>query len=361
MARKFVPWVVGAVVLAAVGAGGYVWWQGKQAYETTDNAYVQADTVTVSPQVEGYVAEVLVADNQRVQAGQVLVRLDPAELEARIAEREAGVAALRAAARNVDDRGALEQAMIAERAAAVANAEAEARRAQADLERYESLAARGFAAEQRLQTTRAAADQAVAKVAQARAALEAERRSAASLGSTKQQTLAQAAQASATVRQARINLDRTVIRRRSRAWWARAGVRPGQYVRPGGQLLSIVPLGQTYVVANFKETQVGRLRIGQPVEIHADAFGDAVIAGRIESFAPATGSEFALIPVENAVGNFTKVVQRLPVRIAVDRGDKLGGALRPGLSVEVKVDVLAPNTGASFAEAAAADTALAAR
>jgi membrane fusion protein (multidrug efflux system) len=109
--------------------------------------------------------------------------------------------------------------------------------------------------------------------------------------------------------------------------------------------MSIVPLGQTYVVANFKETQVGRLRIGQPVEIHADAFGDAVIRGQVESFAPATGSEFALIPVENAVGNFTKVVQRLPVRVAVNRDDKLAGALRPGLSVEVKVDVQAPTPG----------------
>lgn len=360
MARKIVPVIVGAVVLSAVAGGGYVWWQGKQAFETTENAYVQADTVNVSSQIDGYVSEVLVRDNQRVQAGQVLVRLDPAELQARIAEREASVSALRAAARNVDDRGALEVALIAERAAALANAEAEARRAQADLGRYENLAQRGFAAEQRLQTVRATADQAQAAVAQARAALEAERRNAASLGSTKAQSLAQAAQAGATVQQARIDLDRTVIKAPVAGVVGARGVRPGQYVRPGGQLMSIVPLGETYVVANFKETQMGRLRIGQPVEIHADAFGDQTIRGHVESFAPATGSEFALIPVENAVGNFTKVTQRLPVRIAVERGDKLAGALRPGLSVEVKVDVKTPSNGQSFAEAAAGDTALAA-
>lgn len=360
LARKIVPFVVGAAVLSAVAVGGVLWWQDRQAWEKTDNAYVEADTVGVAPQVEGHVAEVLVADNQRVQAGQVLVRLDSRELEARLAQAEANLTALNAAARNVDDRRDLEQAMIAERAAGVSRAQAEASRAQADLDRYQSLAGSGWVSEQRLQTVRAGADQARASVAQAGAALEAERRTAASLGSTKSQTLAQAAQARAAVEQARINLDRAVIRAPAAGVVGARGVRPGQYVRPGTPLMSVVPLGETYVTANFKETQVARLRLGQPVEIKADAFGDAVIRGRVASFAPATGQEFALIPVENAVGNFTKVVQRLPVRIAVDRSDKLSGALRPGLSVAVKVDVKSPDGGLSFAEAAAGDTALAA-
>jgi membrane fusion protein (multidrug efflux system) len=220
--------------------------------------------------------------------------------------------------------------MIAERAAAVANAEAEARRAQADLERYESLAARGFAAEQRLQTTRAAADQAVAKVAQARAALEAERRSAASLGSTKQQTLAQAAQATATVQQARINLDRTVIRAPVSGVIGARGVRP-RPVRPAGrQLMSIVPAGRDLHRRQLQGDADGSASAGPAGGDQGRRFRRRRHPGRVESFAPATGSEFALIPVENAVGNFTKVVQRLPVRIAVDKGDKLAGALRPG-------------------------------
>ena len=360
MARKIVPVVVSAVVLAAVGVGGFVWWQGKQAFETTDNAYVEADTVTVSPQVEGYVAEVLVRDNQRVQPGQVLVRLDTAELQARLAQAEANLAAAQASVRNVDDRRSLEEATIAQRAAAVTDAQAEAARAQADLQRYQRLSGQGWVSEQRLQTVRAGAQQASAGVDQAAAALEAERRSAASLGSTRAQTLAQVEQARAAVEQARINLERAVIRAPSAGVVGARGVRQGQFVRPGAALMSVVPLGETYVVANFKETQVGRLRIGQPVEIAADAFGDQTIHGRVDSFAPATGQEFALIPVENAVGNFTKVVQRLPVRVAVDRRDPLAGALRPGLSVEVKVDVKSPASGPSFAEAAAADTALAA-
>ncbi|HRD47334.1 MAG TPA: efflux RND transporter periplasmic adaptor subunit, partial [Caulobacter sp.] len=132
-------------------------------------------------------------------------------------------------------------------------------------------------------------------------------------------------------------------------------VRPGQLVQPGVSLMSIVPLGRTYVVANFKETQLARLRLGQTVEIKADAFGDQTIAGRVESFAPATGAEFALIPVENAVGNFTKIAQRVPVRVAVDRKAPLAGALRPGLSVEVRVDVR-DRTGPSFAEAGSPPT-----
>ncbi|MDB5422885.1 MAG: HlyD family secretion protein, partial [Phenylobacterium sp.] len=164
------------------------------------------------------------------------------------------------------------------------------------------------------------------------------------------QTEAQAAAARAAVDQARIDLARTEIRSPVAGVVGARGVRVGQYVRPGGALMTVVPLREAYVVANFKETQVSRLRIGQPVEIHADAFGKQTIRGRIDSFAPATGSEFAMIPVENAVGNFTKIVQRLPVKIAVDKSQPLAGALRPGLSVQVRVDVTR-NTGPGFAEA----------
>lgn len=351
--KKFVPLAVGGVVAVALVAGGGAWWMNKQKFEKTDNAFIQADKVSVAPQVDGYVAEVLVSDNQQVQAGQVLVRLDTAPLKAALAQAEANAAALDAAVRAVDDKARLEQAMIAQKAAGVASAHAQSQLAQAELARYGSLAEQGWVSPQRAQTARATASQATASVDQARATLEAERRSADSLGSARAQTLAQAAAAHAVVEQARINLDRAEIKAPVTGVVGARAVRPGQYVRPGSALMSVVPLGEAYIVANFKETQVARLRVGQPVTIHADAFGKREIKGRVDSFAPATGSEFALIPVENAVGNFTKIAQRLPVKIAVDPKSPLAGALRPGLSVEVKVDVTT-NTGPSFAEAAPA-------
>ena len=347
---KLLPFVVASVVAVAVLIGGAVWWINKQRFETTDNAFVQADTVLIMPQVSGYVVEVLVNDNEHVEAGQVLARIDPTTFQARLDQAIANANALEAAVAAVDDKAALEQAVIAERAAGLSSARAEASRADADLRRYVGLAGQGWVSDQKLQAVRAGADQSRAGVARAEAALEAERRSAASLGSARAQTVAQAAAARAAVEQARLDLERTVIRAPVAGVVGARSVRPGQLVQPGGSLMSVVPLGRTYVVANFKETQVARLRIGQPVEIKADAFGGESIAGRVESFAPATGAEFALIPVENAVGNFTKIAQRIPVRIAVDRRTPLAGALRPGLSVEVRVDIR-DRTGPSFAEA----------
>jgi membrane fusion protein (multidrug efflux system) len=338
--KKFVPLIVGGVAVVALIVGGGLWFVDKQRYETTDNAFVQADTVQVSPQVSGYVAEVLVADNQRVEAGQVVARIDPAPLQAKLDQAIANAQALEAAIKGVDDKAALEQAMIAQRAAGVASAQADQGRAKADLVRYDALAKQGWVSTQKVQTTQASAAQSAAAVQSAQAALEAERRSAESLGSARAQTVAQAAAARAAVEQA------------AGVVGARA-VRPGQLVQPGVALMSIVPVGQGYIVANFKETQVSRLRVGQPVEIKADAFGKSVIRGKLDSFAPATGQEFALIPVENAVGNFTKITQRLPVKIIVEKS-QLGSALRPGLSVDVKVDVR-DRSGATFAQAGLPD------
>lgn len=346
---RIVPLAIGGVVATAIAVGGGLWWLDRQKFETTDNAFIAADKVAVAPLVDGYVAEVLVDDNESVRPGQILVRIDPATLKARLAQAEANARALDAAVEAVDDKARLEQAMIAQRAAAVSAADAQHKWAAAELARYGALAQQGWVSPQRAQTARTAQDQAAAGVSEAKAALEAERRAAGSLGSARDQSVAQAAAAHAAAEQTRIDLSRTEIRAPVAGVVGARGVRIGQYVRPGGALMSIVPLQQAYVIANFKETQVARLRIGQPVEIRADAFGDEVIRGRVDSFAPATGAEFALIPVENAVGNFTKITQRLPVRIAIDGGQKLAGGLRPGLSLKVKVDVTR-DTGPSFAE-----------
>lgn len=351
--RRWLPLVAVALTIVVVGVGGAVWWTGKQTYEVTDNAFVQADKVVIASLVEGYVSQVLVADNQLVKPGDLLVRIDPATLQARLAEAEANARALDAAVDGVDDKAALERAMIAQKAAGVDNARAEAQLAAAELQRYGALAKEGWVSPQRAQTARAAQAQAAASVTEASATLEAQRRSAEALGSARSQTQAQAAAAHAAADGMRIALSRAEIRAPVAGAVGGRSVRAGQYVRSGGPMMTIVPVDKAYVIANFKETQVARLRIGQPVEIHADAFGGRKLTGRIESFSPTTGSEFALIPVENAVGNFTKITQRLPVRIAVDREGPLAAGLRPGLSIKVKVDVT-QDTGPTFAEAAAA-------
>ncbi len=340
------------LIAIALIAGGAFWWTNRQHYEATDNAFVEADTVLVSPQVSGYVAEVLVADNQRVIPGQVLVRLDPSTFQAKLDQAAANASSLIAAVRGVDDKSALEQAMVAQKAAGVSSAQAQDAMTASDMDRYRSLSRAGWVSSQKIQSQKAAADQSSAAVAQAQAALEAERRTASALGSARSQSVAQAAAAKAAVDSARIDVDHTVIRAPIAGVIGARAVRPGQLVQPGATLMAVVPLGQTYIIANFKETQVSRLRIGQPVEIRADAFGKRLIHGRVQSFAPATGAEFALIPVENAVGNFTKVTQRVPVKIALDARSPLAAALRPGLSVEVRVDV-SHRSGASFADSGA--------
>lgn len=349
--RRRLPLIVAGVVGLALIVGGVFWWQGKQRWESTDNAFVEADTTAVSPMIDGYVVEVLVQDNQVVEAGQVLVRLDDANARAALIQAQANLAAVQAGVQNVDARATQEQAVIAARAAAVTQARTQAELADAELGRYGQLAEQGWVSQQRIQTQRAQARTAHAAVTEAEAALAAETRAQGVLGSSRSQSVASVEQARAAVEQAQLNLDRTVIRAPVRGVVGARGVRVGQYVRPGGQILSLVPLGDAYVVANFKETQVARLRIGQTVHLHADAFPDLDLTGVIDSFAPATGSEFALIPVENATGNFTKISQRLPVRIRLD--PQAAATLRPGLSVEVRVD-LKSRGGETFAEAAQA-------
>lgn len=345
---KLIPLAAAGVSTIALAIGGGLWWSNHQKYESTDNAFVEADTAQVSALIADHVAEVLVADNQRVAPGQVLVKLDPTDFQDRLAQAKANLAAAEAAVKSVDDKAALEASMIAERQAGVISAQAGARTADLDMNRYGKLAEQGWVSDQGLQTARSQAQQTAAGLAQAKASLEAEQRAAQSLGSAKAQNLAQVQAARAAVQQAQTDLDRTVIRAPIAGVVGARSVRAGQYVQPGVTLLAIVPLGQTYVVANFKETQVARKRVGQSVQIRADAF-DQPIQGRIDSFAPATGQEFALIPVENAVGNFTKITQRVPVKIALEAKAPLAAALRPGLSVVVKVDVTG-RTGPSFAE-----------
>jgi membrane fusion protein (multidrug efflux system) len=299
---------------------------------------VQSDISIISPKVEGYVQDVRVTENQYVKAGDVLLVIDPRDFQAKLAQAEAAVAASRAGLGTYDNRITWQRSMIDQAAAAVAAAEADLRRTQQDFERYQRLLQTDAASRQRYETAQADAAKAQATLDKARAALVAERNQLGVLQAQRGEEQARLAQAEAQRDLARIALDDTQIRSPVDGVVGNKGVQLGQYVKPGNPLLALVPLPDIHITANFKETQLARMRPGQAVAIEVDAFPGRTIEGRVESFSPATGAQFSLLPPENATGNFTKIVQRLPVRIAVPADNPLAGLLRPGLSVVVSID-----------------------
>jgi len=336
--RKFVVLGVLLLVLAGASIFGYRWWTVGRFFETTDDAYVRSDISIVSPKVEGYVADVRVIENQQVKAGDVLVVIDPRDYQARAAQSEATVAAEKATIQTIDSRLTLQQSMIAQAQATVQSAEADLHRAQQDFDRYRNLLRDDYASRQRYETAEADARKGEAALAKARAALSAEQNQLGVLQAQRKEEEAKLQQSQASLDLARINLADTVIKAPVDGIVGNKGVQLGQYVKGGTQLLAVVPLPSVYVTANFKETQLTHMRPGQSVEIAVDAFPDHRIGGRVESFAPASGAMFSILPPENATGNFTKIVQRVPVRIAVPLDGPLTGLLRPGLSVVVSVD-----------------------
>lgn len=340
MNRK-IALAVAVPLLAGAAYGGWHWWSVGRFMETTDNAYVEAEIIAISPRVEGHVASLAVVENQRVAEGDVILRLDDTDYRAKADQARARRDAAQAAIANIDSRLALEDALIAQATAAVSAAEAERQRAGADATRYSALATRDFASQQKVSTTKADAAKASAALKQAQAALDAERDQIAVLRTQRVQAEANLAEAEAALALAENELEKTVLRAPKAGVIGRNNARLGQYVRAGTQLMSLVPVEEAYVTANFKETQINHLRVGQPVTIKVDAYPDLEVTGRIDSLSPASGAQFSLLPPENATGNFTKIVQRVPVRIALPHTGPMAGRLRPGLSVEAEVDTRA--------------------
>ncbi|ARJ66831.1 hemolysin D [Magnetospirillum sp. ME-1] len=328
-----------ALALASVaGWSAYRWSQDWRWMESTDDAYVDGDITTVSPKVAGHVVELVARDNRPVAKGDVLLRIDPRDYRARVDEATGQVKARLAQLIQIDDKVAVQEAVITQSGASISAARAEMVRAKADYERSRRLVREDYVSRQRFDISQADAARAEAGLTGSGAGLQAARRQLAVLSSERHVALAQLEQAKATLSVAETELEATTIRAPLDGVVGNRAVRDGQYVRPGQQLLAVVPLSDVWIDANFKETQIGRMKPGNRVEIKVDAFPDAVIGGRVDSFAPASGAKFSLLPPENATGNFTKVVQRIPVRIRVDHDSPLAGQLRPGLSVVVKVD-----------------------
>ncbi|AND92529.1 MULTISPECIES: HlyD family secretion protein [Bradyrhizobium] len=319
---------------------GHDYWINGRYLETTDDAYVKADSTIVAPKVSGYIAKVLVGDNEKVKAGQVLARIDDRDFKAALDQARADVAAAEASVRNLDAQLELQQPIIEQSTADVTAADANLKFAQEERARYDDLMKSGSGTIQRAQQTDAALRASNAQLQHAKSGLLAAQRKVDVLTTQRAQATAQLERARAVAQQAALNLSYTEITAPVDGTVGARSLRVGQYVQSGTQLMAVVPLDAVYVVANFKETQLTHVRAGQPVELRVDSFRSQTLRGHVDSLSPASGLEFALLPPDNATGNFTKIVQRVPVKIVLD-DHSLTGLLRPGMSAVPTVDTKA--------------------
>ena len=331
-----------AIVLAGGLAAGVIvnWnrWVGAAGAQWTDDAVLQADLTPLSAQVAGRIRTVAVGDFQRVRKGELLVEIDDAPFRAQLDQAEANVAAAQAAIANLEAQKSLQATNIAEAQAQLSGDQATAQRDKLEADRQQKLlASRITGTEQAVERADAAARLSAAQVIRSADAVEAARRQLEVQQTQEKQLAANLKAAEAARDLARINLDYTRIAAPADGMVGQRRVYPGQYVGVGTQVISVVPLPGLYVIANYKETQLTHLRDGQRAEVRVDTFPGVVLRGHVASWSPATGSEFALLPPDNATGNFTKVVQRIPVKVVLDDDGGLGDRLRPGMSVETTI------------------------
>jgi membrane fusion protein (multidrug efflux system) len=312
-------------------------WVENAVAQTTDDAYVRADLTRLSSRVAGEVLKVNVDDFQRVKAGDLLIQIDPADYEAQVAQAEAGVLGAQAALDNLANQIELQYATIAQAEAAQTSAEALEVEARQEQERQQSLEQTDAGTRQRLEQAVAAYAKAEADVRASRAVVAAQKHQQEVLQGTKKQRAADLEAAKAMLTAANLKLGYTKIIAPFDGVVSERQVQPGDYVNIGSNLINVVPLPNVYVIANYKETQLTHVRPGQRVDIRVDTFRDQKLSGRVDRIAPASGSQFALLPPDNATGNFTKVVQRIPVRIMFDKDQPLLEKLLPGMSVETSI------------------------
>lgn len=324
---------LGAVVV--VGAGWARAHLGEGA--ATDNAYVRGDVTSLAPKIGGYITAVDVQDNQAVEAGDILFRIDDRDYRARLAQALANVEAAKARLANVDAEVDLQHALIRQAEAQKRAAEAEVILAGKAVDRHRTLSRSNAVSQAKLDESEAARSRAEAGVSAASATLEAQVQRIAVLAAQRDAAAAALAQAEAACDLAEIDLAETQVRAPVRGVVGNRQARVGRLVAPGTPLLDIVPLDGVWIVANFKETQLARIKLGQAVRITVDSYPDTAFEGVVDSFAPGSGSSFSLLPADNATGNFVRVVQRVPVKIRL-AGNPLPGRLVPGLSARVEID-----------------------
>lgn len=341
--RRRKPLLFGALGLAAlVALGVYAehWWSAGRFIETTDDAYIGGDVTVIGPKVAGYIEQVLVSDNQRVQAGDLLIRLDSRDYRANLDKAEGAVAGQEALLANLDATEQLQHAVIGQARAGIDATGAEMSRSREDNARYKRLVGSSAVSVESAQRADATFKTAQALNARAEAELLASQRQLQVIATQKLQARAALMQARAERDLARLNLAYTELRAPVDGVIGNRRARPGAYAQAGSQLLSLVPASGLWVDANFKEDQLEHMLPGQRVVIRADVLPGREFHGHLDSLAPATGAQFSVLPPENATGNFTKIVQRVPVRVILDPADGVLGQLRPGLSVNAAVNTL---------------------
>ena len=330
-----------AGLLAVLGVGGWYanyWWTAGRYLVSTDDAYVGAKSTTLAAKVSGYVEAVLVEDNAHVREGDVIAKIDDGDYRLAVDSARGKVTTQQATIDRIGKQIDAQQAAIDQAKAQLASAQAGSARADADYARQQQLAARDYASKQALDAALAAKDQSRASVQGAQAAVEAAEANVQVLKAQQEEAARTLKELGTALAKAERDLSFTVIKAPMDGVIGNRAMQIGDYVQPGQRLASLVPLDAVYVDANFKETQLGKLRPGQPVKIAVDSLGGDKIDGTLVSVAPASGSVFSLLPPDNATGNFTKIVQRVPVRIQVP-GELAGQrVLRPGMSVVVSVD-----------------------
>ena len=332
--------MAGAALALLAGAVAYGIYYEKtgQYLEATDDAYLQADYTTIAPKVSGYIAKVLVEDNQPVTAGEVLARIDDGDYRTALDQAKADVATAQAEIANITAQIEQQHSMVEQADAGVTSDQAAVTFAKEDSDRYRDLMRSQVGTVQQAQQTQSKFLQVTAALQRDRAALTAAQGQIGVLETARTKAETQLKHFEAAEHQAALNVSYTEITSPIDGTVGARSLRDGQYVQAGTQLMAVVPLQSVYVIGNFKETQLTGVKPGQPVEITVDTFPGNVVKGHVDSLAPASGLEFALLPPDNATGNFTKIVQRIPVKIALDPGQTLVGALRPGMSVEPEID-----------------------
>ena len=336
--KRLVLLTILAAAIVAGGYFGYGWWTNGRFFVSTDDAYVGADVTILAAKASGYVTSVEVVNNQSVMAGQVIARIDDADYRLAVQAAQDKLGTQMASVDRIARQTEAAEAQVRQAEPQIAAARADSVRTGADFERQNRLSQSDFASKARLEQSLADRDRATANVQAAEAGLLAARANVAVLRAQKAEAERVAAEYRTAVARAERDLSFTVIRAPLAGVLGNRAAEVGAYVQPGTRLAALVPLDSVRVDANFKETQLAKLRPGQRVEIEVDAFPGREFPGRVESIAPASGAQFSLLPPENATGNFTKIVQRVPVRIKVDPQVAEEAVLRPGMSVVVRVD-----------------------